>query len=482
MVLGKTAFELYDTYGFPIDLTALIAAEKGWTVDQEEFKNQLEIQKQRSRKAADSETGDWNVVHETEENRFVGYDQTEAEVKITRWRQVSTKGKDLYHLVMDQTPFYAESGGQVGDTGFLQLGEEKVSIVNTKKENDLIVHFAAKLPADPSGDFKAVVSTSKRATTAKNHSATHLLHEALREVLGTHVEQKGSLVHPDYLRFDFSHFSKVNTQELKQVEQLVNQRAQANLPLEEFRSVPMSQAQEMGAMALFGEKYGEEVRVIKFGDSVELCGGIHVGATGEIGVFKITSEGAIAAGVRRVECLTGPKAFAHLNDKTNSLLEVAQLVKNPKDVVAGVNSLIEENEQLRKQVEKFEAQQTSQLQSNLKSKISEVNGVQFLGANLGSQKPDSIKNLAFGLKKEVENLFMIVGSENNNKAMLTIMIDDNLVASRDLNAVDLIRELSREIQGGGGGQPFYATAGGKNIAGLDKAIERAREVVEASAN
>lgn len=471
---GEFAFELYDTYGFPVDLTQLIVADfkNGFVVDMEEFDVALRKQKERSRAASKVETDDWVVVYEDEKEEFIGYDHTQTQVKITRYRKTKSKKGEQYQLVFNITPFYAEGGGQVGDTGYIEANGDKVEILDTKKENDLIVHFAEKLPANVNAIFTAQVDAEKRKTTACNHTATHLLHEALRTVLGEHVEQKGSLVHPDYLRFDFSHFSKVTDEELIQIEGLVNARIRANNPLIEKRSIPMQEALDMGAMALFGEKYGDLVRAIKFGSSVELCGGIHVNATGEIGLFKITSESAIAAGVRRIEAVSANKAVEYYKKQEALLEQVKGMLKNANDPIKGIEALQKENAELNKKVEKFIGEKASGLKDELLAKAEEINGVRFIAAKVDLD-PNSTKNLVFELKKN-NGVFVVLGGENNGKAMLTIALSDDLVKEKDLNAGTIIRELGKEIQGGGGGQAFFATAGGKNIAGIDNALQKAK--------
>ena len=473
---GAGVFELYDTYGFPVDLTDLVASEHGKRVDLAGFEAELKKQKDRSRAAGKIETDDWVVVREDAGEEFLGYDHLEADLEITRYRKINAKGKELYQLVFNCTPFYPEGGGQVGDTGFIEAGGTKTSIVNTKRENNLIVHFAKQLPADPSAQFHGVVSATKRASTEHNHTATHLLHQALREVLGTHVEQRGSLVNSDYLRFDFSHFSKMTEEEVAQVEGLVNQRIRANFALEEHRNAPMAQAQEMGAMMLFGEKYGEEVRVIKFGDSVELCGGTHVPATGSIGQFKITSEGAVAAGIRRIEAVSGAGAENHINGRLAELDAVRAQLKAPQDLLKAVSDLQSKNAELQKQVEAFAREQAKQVKSELKAKIQEVGGIHFLAERV-SLGAGEVKDLCFQLRGEVENLFAVIGSDAGGKPTISCIIAENLVADKDLNAGTIVRELAREIKGGGGGQAFFATAGGKDVSGLDQAIKNAANYV-----
>jgi alanyl-tRNA synthetase len=476
---GQFAFELFDTYGFPIDLTELLAKEIGWTVDMAGFARGMEAQKARSRQAATTDTEDWSVVHQGQGGHdFIGYDSLSAEVKILRYRKVKTKETELFQLVLDKTPFYAESGGQVGDRGALTAASEKIEIDNTIKENDLILHITKKLPSDPSQSFIASVDIEKRRATANNHTATHLLHAALRQVLGTHVEQKGSLVDENHLRFDFTHFSKMTKEELVRVEIIVNQKIRQNIQLAEERSLPVEKAKEMGAMALFGEKYGEMVRVITFdpGFSVELCGGTHVPSTGNIGLFKIFSEGAIAAGIRRIEAISAEKAITYYNDHLEILNELKELLKNPKDVIHGVKSLIEENHGLKKQAAEFDKLKLIQLLDKLISKSEPINNIHFIAEKVDLDA-DSMKELAFELNRSVENLFLVLAGEKEGKANLTVMISENLVKEKGFNASVIVRDLAKEIQGGGGGQPFFATAGGKNPAGIPLALEKAKKYI-----
>ncbi len=477
-ISGQQAFELYDTYGFPFDLTKLIAAEKGLQVDEAGFNEAMKEQKDRSRHAQKTEAGDWVELLPNVSNEFVGYDRLLCPAKIVKYRTVKQKDKEIYQIVLDKTPFYAESGGQVGDKGVLDFGEEEIAIYDTKKENDLIVHYANKLPSNPEGDFVANVRSDHRVPTVKNHSATHLLHAALRVVLGDHVQQKGSLVAPDRFRFDFSHFAKMTDEELERVERIVNERIWQNIPKDEKRNVPFNEALESGAMALFGEKYGDEVRMITFDPefSVELCGGTHVDATGEIGLFKITSESAIAAGIRRIEAITGETAKAWLDEKVNIVSELREVVKN-KDVRKGVSDLLTENAELKSKLEALVKEQSAGLKDELRQKIDHIHGVNFIGQKIDLNDGGAIKDLAFQIKKEVDGLFLVLAAESNGKALLTVMISDNLVAEKGWNAGNIIRDLAKHIQGGGGGQPFYATAGGKNTAGLENAIQAARAFV-----
>jgi alanyl-tRNA synthetase len=472
-VSGKKAFELYDTFGFPIDLTALILRERRFDLDQKEFEVQLKEQKDRSRAATQVTAGDWEEINTVNTEAFVGYDQLEAETKIARYRKVESKKAALYQIVLNQTPFYPEGGGQVGDKGFLVDKENnKVEITDTKKENNLIVHFTKSLPKDPKAKFKAVVNSKNRAATAANHTATHLLHQALREVLGTHVEQKGSLVKGDYLRFDFSHFSKVNKAELEQVEKLVNKRINEQLPLEEQRNIAFKEAVSQGALALFGEKYGDSVRAIRFGESMELCGGIHVKNTSEIWHFKITAEAAVASGIRRVEAITGEAVKSYFANQDEVLQQIKAELKNTKDPVKAVNTLQEENAVLKKQVEALLRDKAKNLKSELKAEISEINGVNFLAKKVDLDA-GGIKDLAFQLGDEFENLFLFFGTEQNGKALLSCYISKDLVKEKDLHAGKIVKELGKYIQGGGGGQPFFATAGGKKPEGINEALQEA---------
>lgn len=473
-VSGKKAFELYDTFGFPIDLTALILRERGFDLDQKEFEAQLKEQKDRSRAATQVTAGDWEEINPVNPEAFVGYDHLEAETQIARYRKVESKKGALYQIVFSQTPFYPEGGGQVGDKGFLVDSENnKIEITDTKKENNLIVHFAKSLPKNPKDKFKAVVNSKTRAATAANHTATHLLHQALREVLGTHVEQKGSLVKGDYLRFDFSHFSKVNKEELEQVEKLVNQRINEHLPLEEQRSIPFKEAVNQGALALFGEKYGDAVRAIRFGESMELCGGIHVKNTSEIWHFKITSEAAVASGIRRIEAITGEAVKEYFANQDEVLEQIKAELKNAKDPVKAVNTLQDENAALKKQVEALLKDKAKNLKTELKAEISEINGVNFLAKKVDLDA-GGIKDLAFQLGDEFENLFLLFGTEQNGKALLSCYISKDLAKEKDLHAGKIVKDLGKYIQGGGGGQPFFATAGGKKPEGINEALQEAQ--------
>ncbi|WP_127139537.1 alanine--tRNA ligase [Flagellimonas marinaquae] len=474
-IAGDKAFELYDTFGFPIDLTALILEEKGYQLDVEGFEKALKAQKDRSRAASEVSKDDWNVLLTDTEQEFIGYDSLEAQVKLVKYRKVTSKKEgDQYQLVFNLTPFYAEGGGQVGDKGYLEASNGDVTyIVDTKRENNEIVHFAKSLPKEVSGTFKAVVDKKQRYRTASNHTATHLLHQALREVLGNHVEQKGSAVHSKYLRFDFSHFSKLTVEELREVENFVNARIDGQLPLEEHRNVPMKQAMEEGAMALFGEKYGDTVRTIRFGQSIELCGGTHVENTADIWHFKIVSEGAVAAGIRRIEAITSDAVKEFYFNNNRMLFEIKDMLKNSQDPVKSVASLQEENAALKKQVEQLLKDKAKGLKNELISELEEVNGIQFLAKKVDLDA-GGIKDLAFEMGGQVDKLFLLLASENDGKAVLSCYISKNVVSETDLNAGTIVRELGKYIQGGGGGQPFFATAGGKNPAGIPEALDKVK--------
>ncbi|MEQ9404386.1 MAG: alanine--tRNA ligase [Cyclobacteriaceae bacterium] len=475
---GATAFELYDTYGFPLDLTALIARENGMTVDEAGFQKEMEIQKNRSKNAGKQSTGDWITVGEGDDSRFIGYSETDTTTKVLRYREVSQQDKKLFQIVLAETPFYAESGGQVGDTGFLQFGSEKIEVIDTKKENDLIVHFTKKLPASLEGDVKAQINTSKRALTENNHSATHLLHAALRQVLGDHVQQKGSLVNDKVLRFDFSHFSKVTEEEIKEIERIANEKIRENIELNEKLNVPIEEAKSLGAMALFGEKYGEFVRVITFdpGYSVELCGGTHVNRTGSIGLLKIVSESSIAAGVRRIEAVTAKEAEKYFNEKAALLSEVEEILKHPKDLKKTVEMLVAENLASQKKLEQLNRQQASRIKQQMLNSVVNSNGRSVISYSGEFPSADSLKQVAFDLKREVDHLVLLVAALIDGKPMITVMLADELV-KEGLNANEIIRKMATAIKGGGGGQPFYATAGGKDVSGLDEALKIGRELV-----
>ena len=477
---GKTAFELSDTFGFPLDLTALIAREKGLTVDEEGFKKELEQQKSRSRNAQETEQSDWVTVTEHDApNVFVGYDQDEATARLLRYRKVDKKGKTEYQLVFDQTPFYAESGGQIGDTGYLESTLSKVRVINTSKENDLIIHTTLELPQELTEEFLARPDAARRALIKNNHTATHLLQAALREVLGSHVQQKGSLVNEKLLRFDFSHFTKVSDEQLREIEQVVNERIRQQIPLDERRNVPIAEAKNLGAMALFGEKYGEFVRVITFDKSysVELCGGLHVANTGSIGYCKITSESAVGAGVRRIEAVTAGAAEAFVDQQLDLLAQVRETLGNPQHLLTTLEKQGEEMATLRKQIEQFAQQSINQQKDQLVGQVKDLNGVNFLAAQVQAGSADALKTLAFNLRQAVPNLVLVLGAEVDGKPQLAVMLADEIAQAGKLNATTLVRELAKEIQGGGGGQPFFATAGGKNLAGLAAAIAKAQAAV-----
>lgn len=469
---GSKAFELYDTFGFPIDLTALILEEKGYELDVVGFEKALKAQKDRSRAASETSKEDWVILAEDTEQEFIGYDTLEANVKLVKYRKVtSKKDGDQYQLVFNLTPFYAEGGGQVGDKGYLEASNgDIIYIINTKKENNEIVHFSESLPKDTSGAFKASVDKKQRWRTASNHTATHLLHQALREVLGDHVEQKGSAVHSKYLRFDFSHFSKLTVEELREVENFVNARIEGQLPFEEGRNVPVKEALAEGAMALFGEKYGDTVRTVRFGQSIELCGGTHVQNTADIWHFKITSEGAVAAGIRRIEAITSDavKDFYFKNNRT--LFEIRDLLNNTKEPVKAVAALQDENSDLKKQVEALLKDKAKGLKTELLNEINELNGIKFLAKKVDLDA-GGIKDLSFAMGNNKQDLFLLLASEKNGKAILSCYISKELAFERNLNAGTIVRELGKYIQGGGGGQPFFATAGGKNPSGIPEALE-----------
>ncbi len=478
MVSGEKAFELYDTYGFPIDLTALILSEQGYELDEKGFETELQKQKDRSRAASQVSTGDWEILLDSTTEGFIGYDSLSSDVKVTRYRKIkSKKDGELYQLVFDKTPFYPEGGGQVGDKGYLEVPNgDVVYIIDTKKENNLIIHFTKNLPKHINETLTAVVDKKQRSRSASNHTATHLMHQALRTILGTHVEQKGSMVHSGNLRFDFSHFAKVSTEELKEVEDFVNARIREQLPLEEQRSISYDQAIAEGAIALFGEKYGDSVRAIRFGESMELCGGTHVQNTSSIWHFKITSESAIAAGVRRIEAITGDAAKDFFTTQSEAYGEVKAVLKT-KDPIKAIKSIQEENTSLKKQIETLLKDKAKNLKGDLKSQFEDVNGINFLAKNIDLDAA-GIKDLSFELGGEVENVFIVFATEQNGKALLSCYVSKNLVEEKKLNAGQVVRELGKYIQGGGGGQPFFATAGGKNPAGIEEALKNAKQYLK----
>ncbi|MDO6821233.1 alanine--tRNA ligase [Zobellia sp. 1_MG-2023] len=476
---GRKAFELYDTYGFPIDLTALILSEKGLSLDEKGFEVAMQEQKNRSKSASEISKDDWEVLSGDLEQEFIGYDVLEANVKLVKYRKVtSKKAGEQYQLVFNLTPFYPEGGGQVGDKGYLEMPNgDVVYILDTKKENNEIIHFTKNLPSDTSGTFKAVVDRKQRERTQANHTATHLLHQALREILGTHVEQKGSAVHSKYLRFDFSHFSKVTPEELREVENFVNARIDGQLPFVEQRNIPMEDALKEGAMALFGEKYGDAVRTVRFGQSIELCGGTHVKNTSEIWHFKIKSEGAVASGIRRIEAITSDAVKDFYADNDRVLVDIKSLLNNAQDPVKAVSNLQDENAKLKKEVEALLKDKAKNLKGDLKNELEDVNGVQFLAKKIDLDAA-GIKDLSFEMGQNQDNLFLLFGTEQNGKALLSCYISKELVAAKDLNAGTIVRELGKFIQGGGGGQPFFATAGGKKPEGIDEALAKAKEYLE----
>ena len=472
---GRDAFVLYDTYGFPLDLTELIVREAGMTVDVKAFDVEMQQQKQRARNAAAVETGDWISLREGT-TEFVGYDFTECDSTILRYRQVKQKGKTLYQIVLNRTPFYAESGGQVGDTGQLVSEQETIDVIDTKKENNLPIHLTKQLPAHPEAPLRAVVNAKKRAACAANHSCTHLLDHALRQVLGDHVEQRGSLVTPDSLRFDFSHFQKVTDEQIRQVEHIVNADIRANIPLQEYRDIPIDEARKLGAIALFGEKYGDHVRVIQFGPSIEFCGGTHVAATGHIGMVKIVSESSVAAGVRRIEAYTGERVEKMLDAFQDTMRDLRNLFNNAPDLTAAIRRYMDENAGLKKQLDDFKKEKEAQLKDVLLREMKEVHGIHVIRL-LAPVMADTVKNIAFQLRGEItENLFFVAGTVGESgKPTITVMLSDNLVQS-GLKAGQLVKEAARLIQGGGGGQPHFATAGGKNADGLGAAVDRVLEL------
>ena len=477
-ISGVKAFELYDTFGFPIDLTALILRERGYDLDQKGFEAALAKQKDRSRSATKIATGDWVTLTQDTQEEFVGYDTLETQIQIVKYRKVaSKKDGEMYQLVFNRTPFYPEGGGQVGDKGYLEASNgEVVYVVDTKKENNLIVHFSKNLPRKPQESFKAVVDNKQRSRSASNHSATHLLHQALRKVLGTHVEQKGSMVHSGSLRFDFSHFSKLTDEQLLEVQDFVNARIKEELPLEEKRNIPYQQAIDQGAIALFGEKYGDAVRAIKFGNSMELCGGTHVSNTSSIWHFIITSEGAVASGIRRIEAITGDAAKQYYIDRSNAFSALQKSLNNAQDPVKAVTSMQEQNSALQKQVAQLLKEKAKNIKGDLKNEVVELNGVHFLTKELDLDAA-GLKDLAFELGAEIDNLFILFGSKANDKALLTCYIDKQLVSSKGLDAGKIVRELGKHIQGGGGGQPFFATAGGKKPEGIAIALAQVKDYI-----
>jgi alanyl-tRNA synthetase len=477
---GKVAFEMYDTFGFPVDLTQLILRENNMELDEKGFEEEMKNQKERSREDASVETADWVILSDKEGTEFTGYDKTKDEVSITKYRTVKVKGKEVHQLVFDKTPFYAESGGQAGDTGFIRAGNDKIEITDTVKENNLVIHIARKLPVNPASKFIAEIDTEKRIMSANNHTATHLIHHALRAVLGNHVEQKGSLVTPDRLRFDFSHFAKMSHGELAQVEEMVNRMVRENHKANITSGIPMEKAKSMGAMALFGEKYGDTVRVVEFGKSIELCGGTHVESTGTIGFVKIISESAIAAGIRRMEAVTASKAEAYVNERLKSLEDVSLLVKSTGSLTESIEKLLADNSSLRKSIEKYQAQSAALRMTELENQAVVINNIRFVSGIVETESPDILKNIAYQIRTSSNDTVLVIGSASGDKANLLVMVSDNLVKDRNVNAVTIIKEIASEINGGGGGQPFLATAGGKKPDGLPKAFEKAAALLKKS--
>ncbi len=480
LLSGEVAFRLYDTFGFPIDLTQLLAREQGVAIDMNEFEKCMSEQKERSRSAADQIQGDWVIFDADTPVTFVGYEQLETMARILRYKKVKTKKDVRYLIVLDKTPFYAESGGQVGDTGYLEANGQRIPVLDTQKENELIVHITPKLPADPSVVFHCVVDAEKRQKTACNHSGTHLLHAALRRVLGDHVQQRGSLVNDKMLRFDFSHFGKMTREEIDLVERMVNARIREDIPLDEKRDVPIEKAKEMGAMALFGEKYGERVRVITFdpGYSVEFCGGIHVKRTGEIGILKIIAESSVAAGIRRIEAVTAEGAELYIDGKLKVLSEIENMFNRPKDLPKIISGLVEERSHLAKEIEKLQYEKVLQLKEDLLKQAIKKGEVVVIIAKAALPNTDALKRISYELKNQVRGLYLVLAADINGKPQISVMFDDALVEKHQLHAGKVVRELATEIKGGGGGQPFFATAGGKDLKGLDKVVEKARKLVE----
>ena len=501
-ISGDRAFELYDTFGFPIDLTELMARERGWTVDMEGFNRALQAQKLRSRAATAVSAGDWVVLRSGDNTNFVGYDEIQTDCDILKYRKVTTQGKEQYQLVLNRTPFYAEGGGQVGDTGMLTSewydetkGPLNFEVTDTKKENGLIIHYANlspyydmetsqqkewTLPNPMPTRFMAFVDMGKRIMTNANHSATHLLHAALKETLGGHVNQKGSLVNPDQLRFDFSHFQKVTDDEIEVLERIVNEKVRAGIPLKEERNVWYNDAIASGVTALFGEKYGDFVRVITFDDkfSKELCGGTHVKNTAEIGFFKITGESAVAAGVRRIEAITSYHSVNYIQEEGRLVKNLKELLRNPADLAKSVESLIEDNNRMKKELEKAVLMKASGLKDQLAKTAEDINGINFIAQKVELPNADAIKNLAYNLKDIVPNLFLVLAANINGKPSITVMIDEALVKEKGLHAGNIVKELAKEVKGGGGGQPFFATAGGSDVSGIDNALAKAKSFLQ----
>lgn len=476
-IAGDKAFTLFDTYGFPLDLTELICREQGMTLDEDGFNKCMEQQRSRARNAAEVHLGDWVVLSEAE-STFVGYDYTEYPCHVVKYREVKQKKGVAYEMILDQTPFYGEMGGEVGDTGVLVSENEEIKVLDTKKENGVSIHIVDKIPENVEAEFMACVDTDRRRAIESNHSCTHLLDQALREVLGSHVEQKGSLVTAEGLRFDFSHFEKVTPEQLREVEHIVNERIRKNIPLEEFRDTPIEEARELGAIALFGEKYGDKVRVVKFGESVEFCGGCHVKATGQIGMVRIVSESSIAAGVRRIEAITGKQVEDMLDKMQDFMVDLKGLFNNAPNLMQTIEKAISENKELQEQVNEFKAQKAMQLKDDMVAKAKDVNGIKVISGVLPVDA-QSAKDIAFSLRQQfTENLLVVIGCATDGKATLTVALSDDLT-KEGKNAGTTVREAGKLIQGGGGGQPHFATAGGKNADGLKAAVDKVIEVITA---
>ena len=473
---GKTAFTMYDAYGFPPDLTELILQENSMTFNKTVFEQEMQQQKERSRSAVKLETEQWQIIRDLKEEEFVGYDTITTQIQIARWRKVKLKGKDFFHLIFDKTPFYGESGGQVGDRGTIEANGQIYSIIDTIKEHNLNIHVTETLPDDLNATYLATVDEQKRQLTAANHSATHLLHYALRKVLGSHVEQKGSLVDQTRLRFDFTHYQKLTPEEIEKVERIVNNLIRQNIKRDEKRELPIKNAMQLGAMALFGEKYGEKVRVIKFGESIELCGGTHVEATGQIGMFKLTSESAISSGVRRIEAITAMGVENLIYDYQKTIEQLKEILNNPQKITDRVEKLIDENKTLQKQIEQLQKEKLNKLKKELKNQIQQKDGISVIVANVEVTNAQMLKHLSYELKGELQNLYLVLGTIINEKPLLSVMLSDELL-KKGLNANNIIKEIAPEINGGGGGQPFYATAGGKNPQGIENALKKAKELV-----
>ena len=479
VVSGELAFELYDTFGFPYDLTSLMARENGLSVDEEGFNKEMAKQKSRSKQDATKETGDWVILDNSTDIRFVGYEHSEAESKVLRYRTLKQKGKEIVQVVLDRTPFYAESGGQVGDTGKLVSEDEEIYVTDTKKENELIVHNVNKLPSNPEASFKSIINKQKRLHTVNNHSATHLMHAALRSVLGSHVEQRGSLVNEKLLRFDFSHFSKMSREEILAIEKMVNEKVRENIIIEELNDIPIDEAKAKGAMALFGEKYGETVRMIIFDQaySIELCGGTHVKSTGQIGLFKIISESSISAGVRRIEAITGAVAESYIEKEEDILIELKELLKHPKDISKAISNLINEKNSADKELAEFKKEKVGDLKDDLIKSAESINGVNIIIHKVEVMDAGGLKQLGFEIKNQMPSLFMVLAADIKGKPQIAVVISDDIVKKFNLHAGNIVKELAKNIKGGGGGQPFFATAGGSDVSGLDKVLELAKSYI-----